>query len=334
LNNHVPCDFDATLDCRRVGLSSRRDLHTGVMAVIFSDAQIRTRLSAEDAVRWMGEAIDEHHRGNLVAPARSQVTVGDGQIVFTAGRLRGSWFGYRSYDTFSAGHGEQMVVVNDEASGNVRAVAIGKELGPRRTGAIGAVAAEALASPGANVVAVIGAGIQAATQLWALAGVGLLGDVRVFSRDEERRDAFVRLATLMTGASCRSVSSAQSAVEGADIVILATTSITPVIETDWLAPTAYVSSLGPKLRGRTEFDLDLVHRASMIVTDSIAQVDSSDPPSVLNETNERSRLVTLGAVRAGDVTSRADQGITLFLSVGLAGTEVFLLDRLATSKPH
>src|ERR1700722_2312495 len=79
-NNHVPCDFDATLDCRRVGLSSRRDLHTGVMAVIFSDAQIRTRLSAEDAVRWMGEAIDEHHRGNLVAPARSQVTVGDGQI--------------------------------------------------------------------------------------------------------------------------------------------------------------------------------------------------------------------------------------------------------------
>ena len=54
--------------------------------------------------------------------------------MFTTGRLRGSWFGYRSYDTVSDGPGTQLVVVHDDASGEIRAIAVGNELGPRRTG--------------------------------------------------------------------------------------------------------------------------------------------------------------------------------------------------------
>lgn len=67
--------------------------------------------------------------------------------MFAAGRLRGSWFGYRSYDTLPSGSGDQVVVVNDEASGRVRAIAIGKELGP-------------LAALDASVVAVISSGTR------------------------------------------------------------------------------------------------------------------------------------------------------------------------------
>ena len=40
--------------------------------------------------------------------------------------------------------------------------------------------------------------------------------------------------------------------------------------------------------------------------------------------------VSLGAVRAGEVSPAAGDGITVFFSVGLAGTEAFLLDRLAS----
>lgn len=95
--------------------------------------------------------------------ARVHADLGDGRIVFTTGRLRGSWFGYRSYDTFAAEPGSQLVAVHDESSGEMRAIAIGNELGPRRTGAIGAVAAEALASPTATDAAIIGTGTQALT---------------------------------------------------------------------------------------------------------------------------------------------------------------------------
>src|SRR5215469_8040447 len=130
-------------------------LHHSQVSRIFSDDDIRSRLDARDAVRWMGEAIDAHHRGDLMAPPRVHADLGAGQIVFTTGRLRGSWFGYRSYDRFPAEPGSQVVVVQDEASGQVRAIAIGNELGPRRVGAIGAVAADALAPPAVGAAAII-----------------------------------------------------------------------------------------------------------------------------------------------------------------------------------
>jgi ornithine cyclodeaminase len=295
---------------------------------IFSDDEICSQLNARDAVRWMGEAIDDHHRGKLVAPPRAHADLGEGRIMFTAGQLRGSWFGYRSYDTFEAEPGEQVVVLHDETTGTVRAIAIGNELGPHRTGAIGAVAADALASPTATVAAIIGTGTQAAAQLWALSAVRDLSEVRIFSRNQARCDVFVERAKVLTSAACRGVSSARTAVNGADIVILATSSPTPVIEADWLESGAYVTTLGPKQQGRAEFGLDLPAIAAMVVTDSLAQIDAYDPPNVLVGTAQRDRLVSLGAVRAGEVARPEPDRISLFFSVGLAGTEVYLLNRL------
>lgn len=321
-----------TMSAQR-GLPSEKwsRLHNDIVTMFFSDDDIRSRLNARDAVQWMGGAIDDHHRGNLVAPPRAHVELGGGRIMFTAGHLRESWFGYRSYDTFQAGPGEQVVVVHDEATGTVRVIAVGNELGPRRTGAIGAVAADALASPTATVAAIIGTGTQAATQLWALSVVRNLNEVRIFSRNDARRDAFVKRAKVLTGAECHCASSARTAVTGAEIVILATSSPTPVIEADWLESGAYVTTLGPKQQGRAEFGLDLPATAALIVTDSLAQIDAYDPPNVLVGTPQRDRLVSLGAVRAGEVARPESDQISLFFSVGLAGTEVYLLNRLMAS---
>jgi ornithine cyclodeaminase/alanine dehydrogenase-like protein (mu-crystallin family) len=298
--------------------------------VVFRDADIVGRLSAVAAVRWMGEAVDAHHRCELIAPPRAHVDLGGGRLVFTTGWLRGSWFGYRSYDTFPTGPGAQVVVVHDESSGQVRAVAIGNELGPRRTGAIGAVAAGALAPAGARIVAVIGSGAQAYTQLWALSAVRGVAEVRVYSRDPANRAAFAERVQPLVAGACRPVADARAAVTGAEIVILATSSPVPVIDVAWIGPGSYVTTLGPKQRGRAEFGLDLAAAAALLVTDSTAQIAAYDPPNILAGTPHQQRLVSLGAVRAGAVSPAAGDGITVFFSVGLAGTEAFLLDRLAS----
>jgi ornithine cyclodeaminase/alanine dehydrogenase-like protein (mu-crystallin family) len=299
------------------------------VTALYRDSDIAGGLDAAAAVRWMGEAVDAHHRGELIAPPRARAELGDGRLVFTAGRLRGSWFGYRSYDTFPAHPGAQVVVVHDESSGQVRAIAIGNELGPRRTGAIGAVAADALAPAGAGTVAVIGSGVQAYTQVWALSAVRRVAEVRVYSRDPSRRAAFAqRIEPLVDGVGLP-VSDAREAVTGAEIVILATSSPVPVIDVAWIGPGSYVSTLGPKQHGRAEFGLDLPAAAALLVTDSPAQIAAYDPPNVLAGTPHQQRLVSLGAVRAGEVPAPAADGITVFFSAGLAGTEAFLLDRLA-----
>lgn len=305
--------------------------HDVVVETILHDEEVVELLSAADAVGWMGEAIDAHHVGELVAPPRVHTDFGDGRLVFTTGRLRGSWFGYRSYDSFPAEPGAQMVVVHDEASGMLRAVAVGNELGPRRVGAIGGVAAGALAAPDAHVAALIGTGTQAYTQMWALAAIRDIREVRVFSRDPQRRSAFVeRIRTLVAG-TVRTALDARSACEGAEIVVLATSSPIPVIEAAWIGRGAYVTTLGPKQQGRAEFGLDLAEAASLLVTDSVDQIGAYDPPNILAGTSHGHRLVSLGAVRAGEAGTTARDGISVFFSVGLGGTEVFLLDRLAAA---
>jgi ornithine cyclodeaminase/alanine dehydrogenase-like protein (mu-crystallin family) len=308
------------------GAPVRQDV---MVELVLRDHDVLTWLTAADAVRWAGEAVDAHHRGELVAPARIHADFGDGRLVFTTGHLRGSWFGYRSYDTFPADPGAQVVVVHDETSGQVRAVAIGNELGPRRTGAIGGVAAEALAPPGAGIAAIIGSGTQAYTQLWALAAVRDLREVRVYSRDPARRSSFAARAQRLVAGPCRPAPDARAAVEGAHIVVLATSSPVPVIDAAWIAAGSYITTLGPKQQGRAEFGLDLPGAASLLVTDSLDQISAYHPPNALTGTPHRQRLVSLGAVRAGEVPPPGADQISLFFSVGLAGTEAFLLDRLA-----
>ncbi len=112
-------------------------------------------------------------------------------------------------------------------------------------------------------------------------------------------------------------------------MILATNSPTPVVEAAWIRPGAYVTTLGPKQQGRAEFSLDLPEAASLLVTDSLDQIGAYDPPNLLVGTSHENRLVSLGALRASEVYSAAPDGISVFFSVGLAGTEAFLLDRLA-----
>ncbi|MEI2779411.1 MAG: hypothetical protein V9G19_26335 [Tetrasphaera sp.] len=101
------------------------------------------------------------------------------------------------------------------------------------------------------------------------------------------------------------------------------------MEADWVADGAFVSTLGPKQQGRAEFDLALVDRVDVAVTDSLAQIAAYDPPNILAGTRQGGRLVGLGEVLAGQAAGRTSiERRVLSCSVGLAGAEVALLARL------
>lgn len=301
------------------------------MAHVIDDAYVRAELGAPQAVAWMREALTAHANGDLVGPARVLADLAAGNLVFTAGRLRGSFYGYRSYATLPVPMArrdlgaDQVVVVHDEANGELVGVAVGAELGPRRTGAIGGVAADVLARRDAASLAIIGSGTQAFTQLWAISSVRPLTDVRVWSPTAGRPEAFASRASTELRVTVRPRSSAREAVDGADMVVLATPSRTPVIEADWLAPGAYVASLGPKAADGAEITPDVAEACAVVATDSPAQWESMSP-TVLGTPGA---ALALGDLVAGTAVGRATAAQrSLFLSVGLAGTEVYLLGRL------
>lgn len=120
------------------------------------------------------------------------------------------------------------------------------------------------------------------------------------------------------------VGSAEEAVTGADVVIMATNSPSPVIKTEWLAENCYVAMVGPKQAGHSEFEDDLLHKATIITTDSLNQLSTSELP--IRSDKAEPTIVPLARLIENPASSA---GLRVYLSVGLAGTEPYLLHRLA-----
>lgn len=281
-----------------------------------ADADIRAHLTPRLAVDTMLAALADHGRGALTAPVR----VTAGPMVFTAGATP-THHGYRSYATDGGPAAEQVVVAHGAATGAVEAIAVGNLLGPRRTGALGGAAASLLAGPGPHTVAVIGSGVQARNQLWALGGALDIAEVRVHSPRESRRERLAEHARTVLGLPARACASAAEAVDAATVVVLATNSASPVIEAARLAPDVLVHTLGVAAGGSSEIPPELLAEA-FVTADSPAQhlseVDPLLPPGGAEA------LVPLGRVAAGRAPAPCT-GRRVYLSRGLAGTEVALL---------
>jgi ornithine cyclodeaminase/alanine dehydrogenase-like protein (mu-crystallin family) len=263
--------------------------------------------------------------GEAVAPPRHFVDFADGSLVFTIGgdkRLAG----FRAYQTFAKpGHpqDDQIIAAWDQQTGEMLGLAVGNKLGALRTGIIGAIAADVLAPRNARILTIVGTGRQAETQLLAISTVRAFDEVRVVGR---RREATATFAERLAGRLRRTIASstdARAALDGADAVVLATTAEQPVIEAGWLEPHAYVASIGPKSRDAHELPLELADWAGIIATDSPQQIARMGDSHMLFGQPAYDRIQHLGEVAAD--AEPVIQGPALFLSIGLAGTEVACL---------
>lgn len=273
--------------------------------------------------------------GRLVAPPRHTVAFGDrGKLVFTIGGVdrdeSPGAAGFRVYETF-AGAGRQraqLVAVWNGASGDLLGLIIGDALGAWRTGALGGVAVKHMARPGASACAVIGSGQQAETQLLAAAAVRPLACVRVYSRSAANRQAFADRLSSRLGCRIEAVGSTREAVADADIVLCATDSPEPVLETGWLAPGAHVTSVGPKLVDGHELPRDIGKRATFVATDSPEQMRAYPKPHFLAGTPAEAAMRDLAEIVTAGEPRRRAADLSLYCSVGLAGTEVAIAEHL------
>jgi ornithine cyclodeaminase len=270
-----------------------------------------------DAVR---AHVDADYRGEAGSPPRNHVALGAGGFTFTTGG-DDRHAGFRVYDSFPLpplALEDQVVAVWDVGTRRLKGLAIGEMLGALRTGALGGVAIERMAPAICHKLAVIGTGLQARTQMIAAMAVRRFSYVSVYSRDPENCRAFAERMQTELSVPVHGAVEARLALEYADVVILATSSREPVIETAWLKPGAHVSTIGPKFRDAHEMPLDLADAATWIASDSPQQIGGQGERHMLHGRPCRAHLRHLGEPGR----SKPDMGHSLFLSAGLAGTEV------------
>ncbi len=283
---------------------------TDVSQVLDMDAVIG---AVENAMRELGEGIAQ----NL--PRRRAFAPGGLLNVMFATYPGGGCTGVKAYSV-AAGRARFLVSIFG-LDGSLQALIEAEHMGAYRTGAASAVAVKALRPQAPATVAMIGTGKQATTQVLALSRVCEIKQLRVFSRDAQRRTAFARDRQAELGVRTTAADSAEAAVRGADIVITMTTGGEPVVEADWVEPHALVVAAGSNFPHKAEIPADLVERARTVVVDQLAtaQLESGDLIRAQAAGKfDWDRALELGSVLAGSWRAPEEPGITLFESHGLA----------------
>lgn len=291
------------------------------MALLLTDHDLHRCLPMQDAVAAIEGALAERRAGTMVSPPRTSWDIGTSGFTITPGGfLTSQMLGMRVYLPGGKAS-DQLTMVWGLEDRRLRGIILGSDLGAIRTGAIGGVAVKAMSLPDAQRVGIVGAGLQSRTQLSAIRVVRPnISEVIVFRRDAGRRTEVARRWSEEFGIQVRPAESARETVEEADIIVLATTSSTPVIEGRWVAPGAHVNSLGPKERGHSEIGRDLLDTADWLVSDFPEQY-RGEPDFLLHGSPRLSELRDLAQFEV-DHPARTKALRSVFLSHGLAGTEV------------
>lgn len=131
-----------------------------------------------------------------------------------------------------------------------------------RVGATTGLAAKYLARADATEVAMLGCGWQAAAQVMAiLEARPAVQKIRCYSPNAERRAAFAQEMRGKTGVEVTASASGEEAARGADVVLCATNSWSPVFFADWIEPGMHFSTVQ-----HAELDPDVLKKADVAVT--------------------------------------------------------------------
>ena len=167
-----------------------------------------------------------------------------------------------------------LVMLFDMDTCNILAIMDDHYISAMRVGATSAVASNYLARKDASVMALLGSGEQAKTQVTAHACVRKLTKVKVYSPTKANREKFAKAVSAETGIEVVPMNSAEEAVRGSDIVTAATNTVDPVILGKWIEPGMHLNSIvgGDGFLPRKELDDDAVLKANLIVVGYKAQI--------------------------------------------------------------
>src|SRR2546425_3354106 len=281
---------------------------------VLDEPAVQQWLHYKDLIPAIAQALAALSSGRVVQPVRMVLPVAAhhgflGVMPAYAGALGAKLVTFYPQNVGIHTH-HAIIVLFKADTGEPLATMDGRLITEMRTAAASAVATQRLARTDAVVLAILGSGVQAKSHLAALRLVRSFSNVRVWS--PRNAPAFAERHRV------KAVATAADAVRGADVVVVATSATTPVLQARWLSPGTHVNAVGATRPDWRELDDDLVTTARIFVDSREAALRESGDVIAA-----RSEVTEIGAVVAGVAPGRRTaQEITLFKSVGVAVEDV------------
>jgi ornithine cyclodeaminase len=304
-----------------------------------SQSDIRaTGVDMKTALQAVENAFKLHHRGEGILPHKTVLDMderrrgrGNAMPAYVGGSYHA--FGIKWIAGFPGNPARYglpratgLTILNDAEKGIPLAVMDCTLLSAMRTGAVTGVGARLLARPDSSTAALIGAGVQARTQLEALKEVlPGLQEVRAFDIRREAAEAFAAEARARHGLEARAVESAEQAVRGADVVVTVTVADEPIVKEAWMKPGSFFSAVG----SYQEEEFEVVSGSDLVVVDGLEHVLHRETPVIALMIKRgllpRERVLELGAILCGGHPGRRSERQRVFFSpIGMAVEDICL----------
>ena len=293
--------------------------------IFLSEAEVRELLDLDELVDALAAAHRDLSAGEASMPPRIAALVQErqGLLGVMPAYLPSAGLACKLVTLFPQNvdrHTHQAVIaVFDPENGTPVALMDGRYITATRTAAGSALATRLLARDDAEVLALIGTGVQARAHARALPRVRRFTEIRIAGRDRARAEALAE----EIGPQARAVDSHEEAIRGADVVAATTHSTEPVVRREWLSPGVHVNSVGLNPSGR-EVDEQTVADALLVVESRESAL--APPPAGAPElvgVDPANVHAELGELVAGTKPGRSSRDeITLYKSVGVAVQDV------------
>lgn len=295
--------------------------------LLLNEQEVRGLLPINECVDVLDAAFAEWAAGSVSNMPRYRLPLMRGAQQVMAGMSQDAGAtGLKTYVSGTRGSSRMVVLLFSTEDGSPLAMLAANALGQIRTGAASGVATRHMARVDAATVAVIGSGSQAGTQLAAVAAVRSVELALVYSRNQERREAFAQRMSRELGIDVRPAESAHDAVAEAAVVCAITNSREPVFDGDSLAPGTHVNAAGSNHWMRREVDETTIRRSDVVVADDVENAKAECGELIWAAERRAFRwekAVELRDVVSGRVPGRpSPEAITLFESQGLAMEDV------------
>jgi thiomorpholine-carboxylate dehydrogenase len=260
----------------------------------------------------METALAAFSSGRVIQPVRNVLTIEEGKrFLGIMPAVADDAMGLKLVSFYPVNAGTSvpthmaMILLFRPETGEPLAVMDGRLITEMRTPAVSAAVTKRLAAPDSRVLALLGSGVQASAHLEAIRHVRPIKETRVWSQTPEHAQRFADTYGAIA-------TNAQTAVEGADIVVTATNAREPVLKGAWLKPGAHVNTVGSPRPTWRELDDDAM--ANMLIVDSRDAVLKESGDVILS----RAAIYAEAGEIFGGVVATPVGKTTIFKSVGIA----------------
>lgn len=311
--------------------------------VVIDSNLIKKHLPMTKAIATIKEAFKKLSEGKVTMPTRSVIKITDhqGAALFMPAYIAGSdQLGSKIVSAYPNNQAKNLPIINaivvllEATTGVPKAILNGTELTAIRTGAVSALATSLLARKNAEILAVVGSGKQARTQIEGICQVRNIKNIKIFSRTFAHAE---KLASELKNDFKGEVSAyphLQEVVKNADIITTVTPSTEAFLNLADIQEGTHINAIGSHAVNMKEISCDLIEKAKVFVDQKSAALAEAGEliEAIAKKQCDSENFIELGElINNIDLGRSNDKEITLFKSVGLAIQDISVAEEVYLS---